>query len=68
MIKTLFISLFFPVMLLVTSADLLYLWSAGSWYDTYWIIEELEVAMLAGFVALSLVRIGYIVGRISWKA
>ena len=44
------------VFLIVTSADLLYLYYKGVWYDVWW-IEMIEVVFLYGFIALGLVSI-----------
>ena len=44
------------VFLIVTSADLLYLYYTGAWYDVWW-IEMIEVVFLYGFMALGLVSL-----------
>ncbi len=43
-----------PLLLMVLSVDLLYLYAGGGWYDPVKWIEYTEVALLVGFIPLGL--------------
>ena len=45
--------------LVVLSADILYLYYSGAWYDPYTLIEISEVVLLYVFLAVGTIRIVY---------
>ena len=58
-IKWIIIDVILMGILVVLSADILYLYYSGAWYDPYLFIEISEVVLLYSFSLVGIVRIVY---------